>query len=58
LTCSGHTRAGGDGVAVVEQHRADGVGIERKRKAEPATFKAQQFVQPNLRQAGNRRDAV
>ena len=33
-------RAGFDGIAFVEQHRADRFGVERERKAEPSSFEA------------------
>ena len=45
-------------VDVVEQHAADAVAFERLGEAELSLVEAQQFVEPDVGQSGDERDAV
>ena len=53
-----HRVAGLDRVGVVQQDAADPVAFEHLGEAELPLVEAQQFVEPDVRQAGDQRDAV
>ena len=53
-----HGVAGLDRIDVVQQHAADPVALEHLGEAELALLEAQQFVEPDVGQAGDQRDAV
>ena len=58
LSGPGHARARLDGLAVIEQHRADRVGIEGQRETHSPPIKAQQLVETGVRQTGDEGDPV
>jgi hypothetical protein len=58
LSCSGHARARLDGLALIEQHRADRVGIEGQHETHAPAIKPQKLVEAGVRQTGDESDPV
>ena len=55
---AGHARARFNGGAVVKQHNADDVRIQRVRKAGRAALEMEQFVESRIRQSRDKCDAI
>ena len=53
-----HAVAGFDGIGAVQHDAADAIALQNLGKADLALVEAKQFVEPNIRQSGNERDAV